>query len=1094
MPQPDHSSAELAASEQESGPAASYVRELTPPGASERVPVKLPTDVLRTALTPYEAATARCEASGLAGLAGDRALFTAALCAVLSRYTEQELIALDLCVDDGDERAWVSLDCDVPVEGKLAALASQAAAALASLPDPDARSSEVHTATNVAITFSTAPGVLEREEESRRDLHFIVRTGSTQLVALYNASLFRASTLERILCSVAAALAALAADGALSVHELPLLSAAEQRRIQVEWDSGSLGAVEAPVVRLFEARAEETPAAVALRFGAEQLSYGELEQRANKLAHHLLASGVSRESRVAVCVLPSFDVMIAMLAIFKVGAVYVPLDPTHPEALLATILEEAAPKLVLTQAKLVALTGSDMHRQFCFDRDWDSLAALPESAPEVDVRTADPCYVLYTSGTTGKPKGVVATHENLAHYLRVAREKYGFTASDKFCSLARYTFSISMWELLSPLCVGASLRLLIRDDVLAPERFAQTLEEVTVVHAGPSLLGNLFRHLKASVATRTFPNLRHASSGGDIVPPSVIEEMKVVFPSAELFVIYGSTEISCMGCTYPISRAEKVTRNFVGKAFPDVTVRLTDAFGNLVPIGVIGEICFAGKGVVSGYLDRPALTAEKFVPREDKRFYRTGDMGRLHEDGNVEILGRRDYQVQLRGIRVELPGIENVVRETGLAAQCAVAVKRLDEHDVRLVAFVVAPHETGISGFRRALAQHLPDYMLPQGLVVLEALPLTRNGKLDRAALDALPWQPELVKSGSAAPTSLVEQQIARAFADALGRPEVGIDDDFFDLGGHSLLAVDVMEKLENVLGLTLSPGLLFEQPTVRGLAAQMRDTESLGPKPIPLGKTRDKPPLFMLLGVHLYRELARLLDDDCSSYGIYAESELLMVSEAEDTASVEELAREYVNIIRRAEPHGPYRIAGMSFGGIVAYEVAQQLRDAGEEVSFLGLIDAILPERSVQSRVDKVRRLVHLPREQQLRMVALKLGSVLRGVLGRRNTPAEFMRHAGIPELARREQLREAAYFRATTAYVKHMRPFDGKAVVIASGKRLEQNPLESESCGFEKYLPHLEVHVFDAEHLELVERPTVDRLAHVFRHALSGVSRTAV
>ncbi len=185
--------------------------------------------------------------------------------------------------------------------------------------------------------------------------------------------------------------------------------------------------------------------------------------------------------------------------------------------------------------------------------------------------------------------------------------------------------------------------------------------------------------------------MRHASSGGDLVPPTVIEEMKHVFENAELFVIYGCTEISCMGCTYPISRGQKVTRTFVGKPFPDVAVRVTDPDGNLVPFGAVGEICFAGKGVVHGYLNRPELTAEKFVEREGQRFYQTGDMGQLHPDGNVEILGRRDYQVQLRGIRVELPGIENTVREIGLAEQCAMVVKKLDEQDVRLVAFVVKP-------------------------------------------------------------------------------------------------------------------------------------------------------------------------------------------------------------------------------------------------------------------------------------------------------------------------------------------------------------------------------------------------------------------
>ena len=331
--------------------------------------------------------------------------------------------------------------------------------------------------------------------------------------------------------------------------------------------------------------------------------------------------------------------------------------------------------------------------------------------------------------------------------------------------------------------------------------------------------------------------MRHASSGGDLVPPTLIEDMKQVFENAELFVIYGCTEISCMGCTYPISRGQKVTRTFVGKPFPDVVVRLIDPAGNLVPFGVVGEICFAGKGVVRGYLQRPELTVEKFVEREGRRFYQTGDMGRLHPDGNVEILGRRDYQVQLRGIRVELPGIENTVREIALAEQCAMVVKKLDEQDVRLVAFVVKPRETTIAAFRRALAAHLPDYMLPQALVAIDALPVTRNGKLDRSALQELPWENLDTEAPRTAARTTIERQIAAAFAKTLGVADVGLDDDFFDRGGHSLLAVMMLQELENSLGLSLPPGLLFEHTTVRALGEQARSSMSRVPRPIPLSE-----------------------------------------------------------------------------------------------------------------------------------------------------------------------------------------------------------------------------------------------------------------
>jgi amino acid adenylation domain-containing protein len=1032
--------------------------------------VQLPTDTQRSATVGYRR---ECLLPTSLQESIDASL-AAAICAVLFRYTQQESIGLDLRLSSCRK---LTLRCPVQADDSVSAITARIAAA----------SRDAHATaganSNIALSFLQPGEVLD--ESDSHDVHFLVRTGISQLEVAYNASLFETATVQRLVDAVVRAIHIVRNHPDTRAASLPVVSDADRHTIMVDWDSGRAEYPAVPIHRIFEKLARHQPNSPAASFEGYSLTYGELDSLSNQLAHYLIGNGVKPSGAVAVCVLPSTDIVVAFLAIWKAGAVYVPLDPTHPEALIATILDEVKPRVVLTQSKLRPLTAPDRHNQYCFDTDAHLTKSLPMVAPDVQVTLDDPAYVLYTSGTTGKPKGVDARHENLAHYIHVAQQKYRFGPSDIFCSLARYTFSISLFELVLPLACGASVRLLVRDDVLAPNRLALTLAEVTVVHAGPSLLGNLFRYLHSGAAGRkTFPNMRHASSGGDLVPPTIMEEMKQVFENAELFVIYGCTEISCMGCTYPILRNQKATRTFVGMPFPDVAVRVADPRGNPVPFGAVGEICFSGKGVVRGYLDRPELTAEKFVLRDGRRFYLTGDMGRLHPDGNVEILGRRDYQVQLRGIRVELPGIENKVREIALAEQCAMVVKRLSDQDVRLVAFTVKPRETTLPEFRRTLAAHLPDYMLPQALVAIDALPLTRNGKLDRNALQELPWENQQAGAPREAPRTTIERQVAEAFAKALGVAEVGLDDDFFDRGGHSLLAVVMLQELENRLGLNLSPGLIFESPTVRSIAAQATSSMSRVPKPIPLSAARDKPALYMLLGVQIYRPFAKHLEGRFSVYGVYAGSELIMFEALDKSPTVDELASEYIAIIRQHQPSGPYRLAGISFGGIVAYEVAQQLRASGEEVAFVGLIDAVLPEIGRRHRLRQLGRLFSLPFPKMMRTIGAKLKAGLR----RGPRPrSEFTRYVPEEKLAPIDDIRQSAYARAAEMYVTQIQPYTGNLELVVSGRRLERDPLQSPDCGWRNINSSIQVHPVDSDHLGLVEEPAVGQVAEIFLKSLN-------
>jgi amino acid adenylation domain-containing protein len=1092
--------------EHENHPVTASPNGVVPPSESERRFVQLPTDWQRSSTVGYELAFHRSTLDPGAS----RAQLLAALGAVLHRTTQQTTIPVD--VGGGpDALPWTSADLAVASGAPLSAVVAQAAALLgapaAAAPSP---------AANIAITFTAGapagPGAGDPAPAGERDLHLFIGGGGpcASLEIAYNARLFRPQTIARLVTCLRVLLAAGRADDAAAVSRLPVLAPEEAAVIAAAADGGRAAVRPTAVHHQFEALARAQPDAVACLFRDRTLSYAALEERSNRLAQHLRAAGVGPGVPVAVCLRPSTDVPVALLAIFKASGVYLPLDPTHPEALLAMMLDEAKPRVVLTETALAHLTAPDRFAQLCFDRDWAAVAAQPPAAPADGGATlADPAYLIYTSGTTGRPKGVLATHANLAHYIDSARHMYGFRRDDAFCALARYTFSISLWELLSPLCCGASLRLIERDDVLAPDRLARVLEGVTVVHAGPSLLGSLFRHLRTGLGgPRAFARMRHASSGGDLVAPHVIEEMKQVFPNAELFVIYGCTEISCMGTTYPISRAAPVTRSFVGRPFPGVMARVLDPQRNLIPFGVTGEICFAGPGVVPGYLGRPELTAEKFVDIDGHRFYTTGDLGRVHPDGHIEILGRRDFQVQVRGIRVELPGIENTIRELGLATQCAVVARKTDEGEIRLVAFVVGARDADAGKLRRALAARLPDYMLPNTVVAIEGLPLTANGKLDRNRLQAMaaaPAAPAERPGGGATAAAdeagqrSIERQIAAEVAATLGVASVGLDDDFFERGGDSLLAVTLIQRLQNMLGLSVPPAMLFEHPTVRGLAAHLEGKLSTEPRPIPLNEGGGAPPLHLLLGVHVYRNLARRLEGKYACYGVYAARELAMFESSDNPPGVADLAREYIEIIRRQQPHGPYRLVGLSFGGIVAFEVAQQLRAAGEAIHFLGLLDAALPERGF----DRALRLAALPQRDILRTVWSRLRNYTPAI-GSPQPLADLGAGGGGGAAAgngnggdRRpnplDDVRQRCYRRAATEYLGRLRPISGNVTLIVAGRRLQQDLSRSPSCGWDPWVKDLAVHTLDAEHLALLDEPRVGEVADIFLRALRRGDATA-
>jgi amino acid adenylation domain-containing protein len=970
--------------------------------------------------------------------------------ALLGRYAQQWELAIDVVLYAGPPRAGrVQLTLDEAAS--FATLSEQLVHELAVLPmlrDTDRRS-------NVAVTVLGARAPLSLADlPNAHDVHFLFheQPSGLALTVAYDYGAFHTRTIERMVESLALLLRA---DDACPLRALSLLPYSEARAIEQLGQGPHAQEADEPVAQRFRRIAREHAQADALSFRDRTMRYGELDERSDMLARYLVEAGART---VLVCLAPSFDVLVAMLACLKAGALYVPVDPSYPPTLLEALVADVAPQLALTH--LAVRTLPDALPRLVLDRDFDACvrdADRPLALPALDLEQG--AYVLYTSGTTGRPKGVLASQRNLAHYLKVARERFGFAATDAFCSLARYTFSISFFELLSPLLVGAELVLLDRDDVLDPVRLSARLEKVTVLHAGPSLLASLFRHLGGEhAARRVFPRMRHASSGGDLVAPDLLETMQRVFPAAELYVIYGCTEIACMGTAHAVRG--KTRGHLVGSPFADTTVRVLDAHGRAVPFGVVGEVYFAGKGVARRYLNQPELSTQRFVCVGGQRLYRTGDLGRLHEDGNLELLGRSDFQVQVRGMRIELAGIEAVVRERGLASQCALIASARADHDVRLVAFVVEPR----GDVRRALAEQLPDYMVPQVVLELEALPLTAHGKLDRKRLAELALTAP--RGTGAQAESRLELAVAEAYAQVLGLADVGANDDFFALGGHSLSAVLLVDALQERLGLRVSPGLLFEHTTVRSLAHALEGEPcSEAARPVLLNHSPEAPALFLLLGVHLYREVARELEGQFAVYGVYADRELTLIADPSSVPSVAEFARDYLAAIRTQQPHGPYRLGGMSFGGIVAYEVAQQLRAEGEEVELLAMFDAVLPS----TRWQKLMRLASLPRRQRARALLGRFGTRM---------PVAFLKYQDDAQLSSIEQRRQQAYARSARRYLRELRPYEGRALLVVAGERLRSDPLADTRCGFAALVPSLRVHTLRREHLALLESAGVGEL----------------
>ena len=577
------------------------------------------------------------------------------------------------------------------------------------------------------------------------------------------------------------------------------------------------------LVQKIEQHATERPSEVAVSFGAELWTYQELVAAADRLAYRLRQEHVCKQSRVAICAPPDLYVPVALLAIMKLGAVYVPIGADYPKARLQAVVEDVQPVLVLTVGTTEALFDDVAIET----RDLTSLCApmdIQTILPSVvDIGAKDDAYIFYTSGTTGAPKGIAVSYGALSFYVHAGIDTFGIDSSDVMMSVAKYSFSISLFELLCPLVAGGRLMLLERDQVMVAAELTKALQQATVAHIGPSLLKKTLEHIKSALIDHaSFNHVRHISAGGDVVSPELIEGMKEVFQRADVCAIYGCTEIACMGCTYFAPRDQLVDKTYVGKPFAGADVVLLGEDDQPVAKGDVGEVLFSGPGLLNGYVNKPHLTAKKRIVINSTSYFRTGDLGRFGPSGDLELLGRRDFQVKVRGLRIEPVEIEVHLRRVPGIHEAVVATADGKDGEKRLVAYLVIGDQAppSISIIRSHLAEHLPDYMIPSVYVTLESLPLNQNLKVDRNALPAPSSCRQIIADEQIAPRNDMEARLAQIWRNELDLASVGVTDNFFDLGGDSLLAVTLCLIVSESFDVALRPSALYESaPTIEELA-----------------------------------------------------------------------------------------------------------------------------------------------------------------------------------------------------------------------------------------------------------------------------------
>ena len=891
---------------------------------------------------------------------------------------------------------------------------------------------------------------------------------------------------------------------------LPLLGPSEREQLVVTWNRPrevyhAPELVHPPVAE----RALADPSRISVRFRGQGLTYGELLARGRRLARRLRQLGVGPETVVGVHLERSFELVVALYAVLEAGGCYLPLDPAMPRPRLAAMANDAKARVVLTDAtratdpldigaRIELVPAVEPGQVVLGDDDRVGVAH--------DVTGDHPAYVIYTSGSTGTPKGVVVSHRSVAN--RLAWDcVHEIFAQTRYLQNTAVGFDMSVPAIFSPLWAGGTTVLLPSEHQQEPAAILELMASEGITRAGiPPLLLAL---MLEDDAIERCSALEMVGSGGDALAAEVPERFYRRLPGAELVNRYGPTEATVAVTTWTFPKGEAAASRVpgqavaIGRPIAEARLHVVDPRLRLVPVGVPGELLIGGLCLARGYLGAPAATAEGFVPDPfagegaspaGARLYRTGDLVRQRDDGVLEFLGRIDDQVKIRGFRVELGEIEAVLRRQPSVRQAAVTVQ--GEGEARRLVAYVAGDDLEARALGRRLGHELPSYMVPSTFVVLDQLPISSAGKVDRRRLPAAEEETP-TEAVFVAPRNVLEEGLVAIFAKVLERETVSVDDDFFALGGHSLLAARVTSRIRQELGYELPLARLFEAPTVAELAALLADPEALGAQEttssclVPLGARGEEAPFFCVHPVAgfalCYRDLARELGDEQPFFGIQSPA---TVGGPLPEPTVEHAARLYVEEIRRLQPAGPYYLGGWSFGGLVAYEMARLLEAEDQEVAFVGLIDSIREEPRARGERDEGERVLGLF-EHFLHLEVADIRDELAGV-----EPGERLDYAvrRMRQTGRIEGIVDAAmvrgYLEVMDLYEQAHRdyqpePWAGRVTFFQARER--DNGLDDPAALWRGAAAEVEVHKVEGHHQTMVYPPHVESLARSLRECLA-------
>jgi amino acid adenylation domain-containing protein len=929
----------------------------------------------------------------------------------------------------------------------------------------------------------------------------------------YNSDLFDSQRISRMADHYQGILNAMVTGPEQLISEFPMLTDAEREQLVVNWNRTD---IEYPrdkcIHQLFEEQVSQIPETVAVDYEARWLTYQELNQNANQLAHYLRRLGVGPEVKVGICMERSLEMVTSLLAILKAGGAYVPLDPTYPDSRLRYMAADSSIDIILAQPSTSDRFAESNAQIICPNSNWAEIAGNSTAVPKCLATSDNLAYVIYTSGSTGNPKAVGVSHSSVVRLARGCNFA-DFSSGRKFLQFAPIGFDTSVLELWCCLLNGGTLAVFTAGTAVL-EDLADFIETRAIDTAW--LTSGLF-HQIFEIAGEKLRGVRQLLVGGDVVSPAWARRALQSAPGQIFINGYGPTENTTFTACHRMEKVEDLGPGSVpiGKPISNTQVYVLDEKMNLVPVGVPGELYTGGAGLARGYLNSAELTAMKFVPNPfshepGSRLYRTGDLVRWSSNGNLEFIERLDNQVKLRGYRIELSEIETALEQVEGVEQAVVITRDTQSGEKQLVAYVVMPGEQSVNGLRTTLKQYLPDYMVPAHFVKLDVLPLTTNGKVDRRALPS-PTAEVITRSDQyVVPGTIMEMELAKIWSELLGLEQLSIHDDFFEVGGHSLMAIRMRSMVQDRLKRDLSLRDLFRAPTIAGLARLLeqsfdRAQDQASDQPassivVEIQPYGNRTPFFAVHpvggNVLCYADLARELGVDQPFYGLQSPAPTLQL----DAATFEQMAGLYIQAMRSVQPSGPYQLGGWSLGGLLAWEIARQLTDEGETVGLLALIDTYpvnrAPEGKTSENFDVLRwfagdmaRLLgkdademrdsfeQLGPEEQWTTVQNAL--VQYGVVPRENAHAEMTR---LLELFARN-------FRAMESYSLRQSEQNILLLLAATGQAPERLARQWEQWAG----GGVEYHLVPGDHYTMIRRPNVGVIADALNRRLNDLSEPA-